>query len=308
MTLVELVNLIVQKYGRAVVFRKLEGCASETEVHFEFAHNTYRVDTSDAALIVHRLAVPDKPESLIADTYAQCVQDTLLGYVRDDAGNRVPPEIKSNADAFPVVEQATGSTQEETTMGDLTSSLVAAGENYALEAVRKKLADALENMLSNDSPRLTHDASEKEMFIDGFRHAIKMISRIGDNAASVSANQAAEPRAEETKHSWTLRELVDGLNSMVFDDIEAVGSLLCNYVEVNDELRDHPTCQTLEQTTERGTHSCVGLLGIINGMLGIDVHHRGPIASTWNGRHFLGFVETPDWKYYRGPMRSVDET
>ena len=65
------------------------------------------------------------------------------------------------------------------------------------------------------------------------------------------------------------------LNSLVDLDRGAISALIENRVPANDELADHPTCQV--QMGPDGP--VVGLLGVINGLFGVDEHGYGAIAA-----------------------------
>jgi len=78
-----------------------------------------------------------------------------------------------------------------------------------------------------------------------------------------------------TKESITIDDVVAYLNKLVALDKPAMAALIANRVPCNQQMADHPTVQV------RAMHGgfSVGLIGIINGMFGINVDGWGPI--TW---------------------------
>lgn len=97
-------------------------------------------------------------------------------------------------------------------------------------------------------------------------------------------------RAEATRHlgplqadgprtSITLDELVSFLNELVALDADAVTALFENRVPCNEALADHPTVQIVVNAENKYT---VGLLGIINGMFGVDGRGIGQIGAVYS--------------------------
>lgn len=73
------------------------------------------------------------------------------------------------------------------------------------------------------------------------------------------------------------QRFVDFLNELVEIDRPAVASLIANRVPCNRELADHPTVQA----GVRSDGFTVGLLGLINGLCGIDQNGQGPVAAIY---------------------------
>jgi len=79
----------------------------------------------------------------------------------------------------------------------------------------------------------------------------------------------------------TLDEIIERLNSMVEADSEAVMALIISRVPCNNRLADHPTCQvdTIDRLGVNDGINRVGLLGVLNGILGIDANGWGPLCA-----------------------------
>lgn len=75
--------------------------------------------------------------------------------------------------------------------------------------------------------------------------------------------------------------IVGYLNELVRLDTPAVAALIANRVPCNDGLANHPTCQVLSQ------HGgfLVGMLGVLNGLCGIDSQGNGPIRAVFEERN-----------------------
>ena len=83
------------------------------------------------------------------------------------------------------------------------------------------------------------------------------------------------------------------LNEMVEADREAVQLLVETRVPCNDALADHPTIQV---HSEHGRHS-VGLLGVVNGLLGADTDGWGFICAEFDDKmQLVSFKRTPPRK------------
>jgi len=77
------------------------------------------------------------------------------------------------------------------------------------------------------------------------------------------------------KDSVTIDEVITYLNELITIDTLAMAALIANRVPCNYEMAIHPTVQV---HTQHGGY-LVGLVGIINGMFGVDDNNWGPI--TW---------------------------
>lgn len=81
----------------------------------------------------------------------------------------------------------------------------------------------------------------------------------------------------------TPQQAVDVLNSALAADPEATAALVANRVACNQAMADHPTIQVrgydeTETLSGEGDGFAIGLLGVINGLFGIDAEGWGAIA------------------------------
>ncbi len=89
-------------------------------------------------------------------------------------------------------------------------------------------------------------------------------------------------------------KVIDYLNGLVELDQEAMQELIDHRVDCNKQLADHPTCRVkAEPDCDYG----VGMLGVLNGLFGIDPDSWGPIAAVFeDDGTLLRFVCTPEIK------------
>ena len=91
----------------------------------------------------------------------------------------------------------------------------------------------------------------------------------------------------------TIDETIAYLNDLLKWDKKAISKLVDTRVPCNDELADHPTCQVA--TIADGIYNkCeVGLLGVLNGMFGVDENGRGHIAAEYDDDdNLVSFIRT----------------
>ena len=72
--------------------------------------------------------------------------------------------------------------------------------------------------------------------------------------------------------------IIEYLNELLELDRPAVAAMIANRVPCNVALAGHPTCQVVRQ--QRGYN--VGLLGVLNGLCGVDERGWGPIAACFD--------------------------
>lgn len=86
------------------------------------------------------------------------------------------------------------------------------------------------------------------------------------------------------KESVTIQEVIDLLNSAIEKDREAMTELCKTRVKVNDELAEHPTIQAhcYNSDGEEIDDCSVGLVGIVNGIFGVDEKLYGCIGAVYD--------------------------
>jgi len=80
------------------------------------------------------------------------------------------------------------------------------------------------------------------------------------------------------KAAATKQDVVDLLNDCFKRDPQAINALIANRVLCNGALADHPTVQVRMETHEGGYTYRVGLLGMLNGIFGVDDDGQGAIV------------------------------
>ena len=94
----------------------------------------------------------------------------------------------------------------------------------------------------------------------------------------------------------TLRvdDLISFLNQLIEIDSYAVSALFTTRVLCNEELAEHSTVQVRQFVNDKGQGWEVGILGLINGMFGVDLEGYGPITAIVNdrGSRILEFKRT----------------
>jgi len=88
--------------------------------------------------------------------------------------------------------------------------------------------------------------------------------------------------------SVTLDQAIAYLNELVALDAYAVSELLETRVACNAALAEHPTAQVMEW---EGTYR-IGLMGVLNGLFGVNEHDWGPITFSWQAGKVLRFMRT----------------
>ena len=94
------------------------------------------------------------------------------------------------------------------------------------------------------------------------------------------------------KDQVTLDEVIDLLNEIHAADPKAMLQLIEGRIPCNEKLAEHPTVQCLTV----GGVNMVGILGVINGIFGVNERGVGGIAALFNSSGELtGFIKTrPD--------------
>lgn len=92
------------------------------------------------------------------------------------------------------------------------------------------------------------------------------------------------------KQTVTIDEVITYLDELIALDKPAIVALLANRVPCNEALANHETVQVSAQYG--GWH--VGLLGLINGLFGIDETNWGPICCEFDDTDdLIRFKRTP---------------
>jgi len=93
------------------------------------------------------------------------------------------------------------------------------------------------------------------------------------------------------KGSVTPKEVCNLLNEMLEQDYDCIHSLITNYVKCNDTVANHPTVQVRKYPEDK--HPLLGMLGLLNGMFGIDDNGYGAIKyEIDDSGKILAFKET----------------
>lgn len=97
------------------------------------------------------------------------------------------------------------------------------------------------------------------------------------------------------KESVTIDRTIEILNEALMLDPRAMTDLCESRVRCNDALTEHPTIQV--GPTWSSKENQVGLIGIINGLFGVDDRGYGPIAANYTTdepvSRIVEFVRTP---------------
>lgn len=73
--------------------------------------------------------------------------------------------------------------------------------------------------------------------------------------------------------------IIEYLNSLIVLDGSAISQLIDFRVQTNNILANHETVQVLQKGTEESPEYYIGLLGILNGLCGIDEDGWGFIVA-----------------------------
>lgn len=88
------------------------------------------------------------------------------------------------------------------------------------------------------------------------------------------------------KDKVTIQETVDFLNELLKTDPVAIASLFSVRMACNKALADHETVQVGALSV---SYFQVGMIGILNGLFGIDEHRWGHIAGDYEDGKLLRF-------------------
>lgn len=89
------------------------------------------------------------------------------------------------------------------------------------------------------------------------------------------------------KSKVSIEETVDFLNELLKTDPVTVNSLLSMRTSCSEKMADHPTVQV--GTIGKSTYYIVGLIGIINGLFGVDDDDMGRITADYKDGQITRF-------------------
>ncbi len=92
------------------------------------------------------------------------------------------------------------------------------------------------------------------------------------------------------KKSITAEEMLHYLNGLIVLDRRAISTLFLIRTGCNESLENHPTVQVSDDST-------VGILGIINGMFGVNKHGWGPFILIADDDGPTAFDMSPEWNH-----------
>lgn len=87
----------------------------------------------------------------------------------------------------------------------------------------------------------------------------------------------------------SIDDAITYLNELIALDKPAIAALIANRVPCNEALANHPTVQVSKQND--GYH--VGMLGILNGLFGVDDTEWGPIVFVFEDGDLQKVVRKP---------------
>ena len=129
---------------------------------------------------------------------------------------------------------------------------------------------------------MSGNRNEKIKSIDGYRPRLAWlaIKRPNENT-----------KARIMKKSISITDVVDLLNEVCETDAEAMAALCNHRVPCSETLADHPTIQVSGVRHDNGsvTDHKVGLIGLINGLFGVDENGWGYFAANFDDDKLTGF-------------------
>lgn len=104
----------------------------------------------------------------------------------------------------------------------------------------------------------------------------------------VPVSDQAKGRSQLVKESITVEEVISFLNDLTIIDERAIYKLITIPTLCNDALAKHPTVQVRSESSAYR----FSVLGVINGMFGVDSDGWGPIVAVFNDHGLVGFRAT----------------
>lgn len=99
--------------------------------------------------------------------------------------------------------------------------------------------------------------------------------------------------------SVTVSEVVGLLNELLRLDPEAMHNLVEGRVQCNEAIADHPTVQVSGRVNGDGTTYEFGILGLLNGLFGVDEKSYGAISASYEEGKLVEFNVRAPWLEWR---------
>jgi hypothetical protein len=114
-----------------------------------------------------------------------------------------------------------------------------------------------------------------------------------DGSSDTKQIETEDRRVEEKeKRLRSPQDIVDLLNEMLKLDSTATLNLVDNKVMCNEKLAKHPTLQIDNYASS--DNYMVGLIGVINGLFGVNEYEYGTIAAVYEGSKLVKFIYKED--------------
>jgi len=92
-------------------------------------------------------------------------------------------------------------------------------------------------------------------------------------------SQSAQRKTKKMRETVTVSEVIEFLNELLELDQKAIELLVDSRVPCSDSMASHPTVQVTGYAS--GAFK-VGMLGILNGIFGVDAGGWGPISAVYD--------------------------
>lgn len=118
--------------------------------------------------------------------------------------------------------------------------------------------------------------------------------RTAPKGDTVIAPPKIEQRPEARNHSMEghVDSILDVLNDLLAADENAISSLVEHRVAANEALADHPTAQVVVCDYGPRIGPSIGLLGVLNAIVGADEDGYGYICAEYEGLRVKRFART----------------
>lgn len=92
------------------------------------------------------------------------------------------------------------------------------------------------------------------------------------------------------KEQISVQDALSYLNSLLKADQDTLEKLINNRELCNSELANHPFCQVVQGSKE--DEYLVGLLGVLNGLFGVDERGWGAICAVYDENRLVKFKDS----------------